>query len=557
MNMQDYRHAADRVEIADHCRQEVLDMTTERVENRIDTEKKPIIHKFTGVAVAAAVLALNGALIFGIISMKNRKDMMPGTAESDLSVTEESAPDVSADAVETSELPETETVPAGGYAQLFRQYFEWETGEPQPYDYSGVVGTDLNETWEFENCTARLHAAVSDGIVTYFLTSVTGKTEDFNYNNLSFVLENSADQHQATEVSNETMRGTCLGSAERPALTDPNEPQTTWRIYTVRPENPHFAEMVTQYDASFFYSEEENGYANNVRTFSVNPIKKGGYFAVTLDSGENVGGYFTPFGMLISKSHNPLTPVIVFRAEESAEVPVFMSGWNADYAWIEYASPISMSDAEFIQVGDSKIPVPVDGSESSPCTTALIEKAHDETETTTVQDEFAVYDKEKQDGMSLLADMSKEERSRSFAFGIVTVDSVTFDTDGTPRVNYSIKFNKNVAAKDGDNVCLLLTLKGFDENGHSIDITANENPDINTQHCDADGIFRCSMRLEANYQEMPNTLYVEARLGLLLVNGTDENGNERGIYQCLPINESKDPENDDRFYITRFKVVNE
>lgn len=550
MNMQDYRHAADRVEIADHCRQEVLDMTTEKNEIKMDTEKKPIIRKFTGIAVAAAVLALNGALIYGIFSMKNRNDLTPGSAESELSVTEETAPDV------TTEVSEAEAVPAAGYAQLFRQYFEWESGEPQPYDYSDVVGTDLNETWEFDDCTARLHAAVSDGIVTYFLTSVTSTTEASNYSNLLFTLEASADQHQATEVSNEVLRGDCVISAERPALTDPNDPQTTWRIYTMRPENTLTANMITQFDASFFHSDDEAGYADHLRTFSVNPAGKGGYFAVTLDSGVNRGGCLTPFGMLISKDQSPLTPVSVIRAGQSAEIPVFQTGFNADYAWIEYAYPIDVYDADIIQVGDSKIPVPVYGSESAPCTTALIEKASDETETTAKQDAFSAEDKENLSGDSLLDDMSKEERSRSFAFGTVTVDSITFDDDGTPRVNYSVKFNQDVGAADGDNVCLLLALKGTDIKGRGIDITANENPDINTQHCDADGTFHCSMRLEANYQEMPLDLFVEARLGLLLVNRTDENGNESSVYQCLPINESDDPENDERFLITRFKVIN-
>lgn len=551
MNMQDYRHAADRVEIADHCRQEVLDMTTERIENRMDTEKKPIIRRFTGVAVAAAVLALNGALIYGIVSMKNRKDMMPGSAESELSVVEESAPAV------TTEPAESETEPATGYAALFRQYFEWKTGEPQPYDYSDVVGTDLNETWEFEDCTARLHAAVSDGLITYFLTSVTGKTEDFQYSNLSFVLETSADQHQATEVSNEVLRGDCVISAERPTLTDPNDPQTTWRIYTARPENVLTANQITEFDAAFFHTDDETGYTDNLRTFSVNQAEKGGYFAVTLDSGENVGGYITPFGMELSKTVEALTPVTMFNAvsmETVTDVPVFNSGWNADFKWIEFEYPMDLSDVDFIQVGETRIAVPAHKSESYMTTASNESATFDETETTTVQVEFSAEDKDRLNGDVPLSDMNAADRSRTFSFGTVTVDSVTFDDDGTPRVNYSVKFNEQIGAAEGDNICLVLNMYGYDVYGNGIDITANENPDVNTQHCDADGTFRFSMRLEANYHTMPEDLLVEARLGLLLANGTDENGDDRGIYQCLPIEESDDPEHDNRFYITSFKL---
>ena len=396
---------------------------------------------------------------------------------------------------------------------------------------------------------------MSDGLITYFLTSVTGKTEDFQYSNLSFVLETSADQHQATEVSNEVLRGDCVISAERPALTDPNDPQTTWRIYTARPENVLTANQITEFDAAFFHTDDETGYTDNLRTFSVNQAEKGGYFAVTLDSGENVGGYITPFGMELSKTVEALTPVTMFNAvsmETVTDVPVFNSGWNADFKWIEFEYPMDLSDVDFIQVGETRIAVPAHKSESYMTTAQNTDATlFEETETTVKQEAFSAEDKAKQNYYWLLPDLSKEERSRTFSFGTVTVDSVTFDTDGTPRVNYSVKFNEQIGAAEGDNVCLVLNMYGYDADGNRIDITANENPDVNTQHCDADGAFHCSMRLTANYRAMPKELFVEARLGLVLANRDER----ISLCQCLPIEESSDPEHDDRFYITRFKVI--
>ena len=73
MKMQDYIHAADRIEIAAHCREEILNMTADTAMKT----KKPAIRMVTGFAVAAAVIALNGALIFTLYSAKNNLDFLP------------------------------------------------------------------------------------------------------------------------------------------------------------------------------------------------------------------------------------------------------------------------------------------------------------------------------------------------------------------------------------------------------------------------------------------------------------------------------------------------
>ena len=81
MNMQDYIHAADRIEIDDRCREEILNMTADTT---LKTQKarKPAIRIAAGFAVAAAILALNGALIFAIYSARNGAEFPEPASES-------------------------------------------------------------------------------------------------------------------------------------------------------------------------------------------------------------------------------------------------------------------------------------------------------------------------------------------------------------------------------------------------------------------------------------------------------------------------------------------
>ena len=66
MNMQDYRHAADRVQIADHCKEEVLGM------NETRTARKPAIRIVTGITAAAACLGITGAFGYSLMHMKQQ-----------------------------------------------------------------------------------------------------------------------------------------------------------------------------------------------------------------------------------------------------------------------------------------------------------------------------------------------------------------------------------------------------------------------------------------------------------------------------------------------------
>lgn len=74
MNMQDFRHAADRVKIADHCKEEVLGM------KQMTTTRKPAIRIAAGFAAAAASLALVCGLGYSVYRMKQNSALIPATA---------------------------------------------------------------------------------------------------------------------------------------------------------------------------------------------------------------------------------------------------------------------------------------------------------------------------------------------------------------------------------------------------------------------------------------------------------------------------------------------
>ena len=74
MNMQDFRHAADRVKIADHCKEEVLGM------KQMTTTRKPAIRIAAGFAAAAASLALVCGLGYSVYQMKQNSALIPATA---------------------------------------------------------------------------------------------------------------------------------------------------------------------------------------------------------------------------------------------------------------------------------------------------------------------------------------------------------------------------------------------------------------------------------------------------------------------------------------------
>ena len=158
MNMQDYRHAADRVHIAEHCEKEVLSMT----QNTEQKTRRPLLRTATGIAAAAACVGLTGALGFALYRMGHDEADLPAADSAGTeSVTEQSAAD---SAEESSQIGTAEET----YEDFAAAYYEKAAGHHVNYDWSSLCGTDLNEVWETEGGTVTLKAAVTDGYQLYF-----------------------------------------------------------------------------------------------------------------------------------------------------------------------------------------------------------------------------------------------------------------------------------------------------------------------------------------------------------------------------------------------------
>lgn len=158
MNMQDYRHAADRIHIAEHCEKEVLSMT----QNTEQKTRRPLLRTATGIAAAAACVGLTGALGFALYRMGHDEADLPAADSAGTeSVTEQSAAD---SAEESSQIGTAEET----CEDFITAYYEKAAGHPVSYDWSSLCGTNLNEVWETAGGTVTLKAAVTDGYQLYY-----------------------------------------------------------------------------------------------------------------------------------------------------------------------------------------------------------------------------------------------------------------------------------------------------------------------------------------------------------------------------------------------------
>ena len=157
MNMQDYRHAAERVHIAEHCEKEVLSMTTQTEQKT----RKPLLRTATGIAAAAACIGITGALGFALFQMSR------GNSELNAASQDGTGQTVS----DTDQYP-ADTVPVYPFEDYAAAYYEKLAGHPVSYDWSSLYGTNLNETWELPENTVTLNAALTDGMILQFYYTV-------------------------------------------------------------------------------------------------------------------------------------------------------------------------------------------------------------------------------------------------------------------------------------------------------------------------------------------------------------------------------------------------
>ena len=137
MNMQDYKNAVDRIVIDPECRKEILQIgagTAERV-------RKPFLrlsHSTAGIAIAAALLVLNGALCYTMLSTR--------------------------DAVESSRAGLSSEEP--NYSELFRAYYNARVEAmnlPEcRADFTGW-GADCGQVLETDTCRRTVEGLLFDG----------------------------------------------------------------------------------------------------------------------------------------------------------------------------------------------------------------------------------------------------------------------------------------------------------------------------------------------------------------------------------------------------------
>ena len=161
MNMQDYRHAADRVHIAEHCEEEVLSMTAQTEQKT----RRPLLRTATGIAATAACLGITGALGLALFRMgTDSNELLTATSEeteSVIEITEPADTDTGTEPVQDEGITET-------YEDFAAAYYEKIAGHPVNYDWSSLCGTNFNEVWETEDGTITLKAAVTDGYQAQF-----------------------------------------------------------------------------------------------------------------------------------------------------------------------------------------------------------------------------------------------------------------------------------------------------------------------------------------------------------------------------------------------------
>lgn len=211
MNMQDYRHAADRVHIAEHCEEEVLSMTAQTEQKT----RRPLLRTATGIAAAAACLGITGVLGVALFRMgTDSNELLTATSEETESVIEITKPaDTDTGTEPVQDEGSTET-----YEDFAAAYYEKIAGHPVNYDWSSLCGTNFNEVWETEDGTITLKAAVTDGYQAQFFYTFK---PDYDW------------EHAGAEERSERLPRITLGSDTTPAvqLDDTVREDGTIRFY--------------------------------------------------------------------------------------------------------------------------------------------------------------------------------------------------------------------------------------------------------------------------------------------------------------------------------------
>lgn len=505
MKMQDYRRAADRVHIAEHCRQEVLSMN----KHTEPKSRTPITRMAAGIAAAAAVLTVTGGFGYLLLSMKD--DVQRGPANTDSEIADQSA----------------------AYISYFRDYYELRAGHPVDFDFSTLCGTDFDMAWEMDGCTVTLNAAICDGYeIDYIYTIEKDSPVTLDEDGFAeipvlnlrpndpiapeqFPAGSTTDMIDTTENEDGTYSIRFIGRYQHIFPDTPLSPEEDLYAQCL----PRIRDEYEREAASMRAEEDENARPVTVSLPEEIPeyqplsaplrVERTGVIMPASD--DFTGAIVTPLSVRIS-NHSPEDFVDVLRqmnlalksgsgyavGEQTVTVQKSISGqepqdvalalWVDDVddskigPWcygshitvdpegytpaIEYATyylsftePLDLSEVDYLTFGSEQtdaVTLPVNGE-------APTEDTPDADLITAETEEFPPFNI-----------LNAQWRTKEYGFGFVTAEGISYDENGNPVMNLTIIPNKSFTIEEGDTLELRMMPLGYDNNGYCYEIRNDE-----------------------------------------------------------------------------------
>lgn len=511
MNMQDYRHAADRVEISEHCREEILSMTKKNEQKT----GAPILRITAGITAAAACLGIAGTVGYAMLRMK--------AEESSLAAASPAAEQLAVD-----------------YRGIFNDYYAHGAAQPADVDYSLVTGTTLNETWETDDCTVTLNAAISDGWTINYIYYVKMKNgqrinadgTDTNGKMIPFlqiysdVPEAGLMQRAGSQATSYVIRldaqpdengiircfGTCRCAYALPlpqgvayhASCDGIEKDITVNL----PENVPAGSPLVTLDA------EGNATQNNAELpLGLEKEVQMSYSVVT------------PLGVILSNYRPDPTNIkeqdgLVCRWMTEDQMPAVSNGdvlptfaaqsptvsacewapggeccayaapldtesqWDSCVTcWLPFALPQNFGDTRYLTVTNPAQDISAAAAVNSlKYETQTVENSEiPDVEPDCLPDPDAYF--LAGGTYARLNEMTMQERTKELPIGTVTLEDIVYLTNGHPALNMTVLLNDTVGAEVGDQIAVCFTPVAFgaqDEDRYSYKMSDDEAPELDT-----------------------------------------------------------------------------
>lgn len=555
MNMQDYKHAVDRIEIDPSVRREVLQIGADTAAKT----KKPIFritHGTAGVAVAAALLVANGALGYAFLSTR--------------------------DAVENSRAANPSADDgAPAYVQYFREYYyDNGFGPDNTANFAGW-GADCDQVFEIDKQTLTVKAMAYDGFQYKYLYTVSDR-KGINLTGYPVarmdIIPDQDLMHAKLLSGGEYADGRWqemkdyVRALPTVKYTDlhiwDHEPGITRLGYvslTSRVGAPLSAPALLAYAYQLDYDGDGNvtgaHYTDAQEVQGDLPFVNPAVY--TLSQDVNIIGYpmhyasVTPFSIVLSdasmeertaamqegctakKSHE-----ICSDSRENPELFVLHTNGVIDQPEMSYCHDLlygDYSELYTVETASGKeintvyldFTAPQDISDyRALCINGTILALNEHDSMDEIRHSFA--QSMAASSENLLAGFTEEERTKEFDFGTVRLDAARPCNIGV-QIDYTVRLNDTVAPDSGsaygyDRVFAELSLAGFDEAGASGSVGlkrfSSETP--YTEGTWEDGAYHLSDTFYVPDHSIPlENMLTEIRLRSVKVDGFAENETER------------------------------